>query len=152
MSWASKSADRLVKNVNRMSPLRKIVGNDNAKLMIASGIGGSSGWQYQYSRNKGMSGSEAQGNTLTKGFNYTQYRTKQTVRMAEEGQKESDAAFAQRQKDEQIKARGQIAARVRRARPDRQPDKNGTVLAGGLGSQGSGGGSPTTFASLLGLV
>lgn len=152
MSWASDVADKAIgetaKGVAKLNG-DKILGRKRTKEAIAAIYGGTHGMQYQHSRNRGMSGSEAQGNALTQGFQLQQYQAEQKTRVVEENKREADAAFERRRVAEEARARGQIAARVRRGQRDGRNTKGGTLATGpgGLGGTGAFG----AFASLLGL-
>ena len=152
MSWASDVADKAIgetaKGVAKLNG-DKILGRKRTKEAIAAIYGGTHGMQYQHSRNRGMSGTEAQGNALTQGFQFQQYRAEQKTRVAEDNVNEANAAFERTRVAEEARARGQIAARVRRGGRSGASNKSGTLATGpgGLGSTGAFG----SFAALLGL-
>jgi len=149
MSWVSKRFNRVVDQVAGISPLSGLVGEARTKEMIAAGLGGSTGWQNQYSRNKGMSDSEAQGNALTKGYSYKDYRTQQVTRQDAAVVDAQNIEFAKKKVLSERQQEGQIAARVRRSRyADMPGNKNGTIKSGNLGTPGN---QALSFSQLLGL-
>lgn len=134
------------------SPLSKYIGSGGRRWLrrgMASAFAGPIGFQYQYSREKGMSDKEAAKNALTGGLQYSDARNSQMVREASDQAEVQRQEFEKRRVAEETRARGQIAARVRRSgRSDRPNTKNGTLLNGSLGIPGEVYGS---FAQLLGL-
>lgn len=155
MSWASDVADRIITRGSTETLGGKLAGKAfgrrRTREMVAAAIGGSHGLQYAHSRNRGMSGSEAQGNTLTRGFAIQQYRGQQKARVAEENQREADADLQRERVAEEARARGQIAARVRRGSREPRYTKGGTMTTGPGGLGGTGAGGFGAFAALLGL-
>lgn len=156
MSWLSKTVDKVRTSVDKIGdkstealPKSWRSGGRKAFRYGAASMGGGMALQYEYSRNKGMNSDEATKNSVSGGMQYSEARTAQKTRVAED--KADAVAEQQRIQESQArdKARGQIAARVRRAVAGGRPsNKNGTVLSGGLGTTGSGGG---VFAAMLGL-
>ncbi len=156
MSWLSSTLDKTRKTIDRTAvvtgkalpkswrPLYRKVFNQTAAT-----VGGGGTMQYEYSRNKGMSSDEATKNSLTGGLQYSEARGMQKARVAEDASDAANADLERKRVAEEARARGQIAARVRRGMRDRPSTKSGTILTGGLGTTGSGAGQ---FAALLGLV
>jgi hypothetical protein len=149
MSWLSDTVnkardftDKAGKNLGMSGTQRKYF------RYGVSSMGGGMGLQYEYSRNKGMNSDEATKNATTGGMQYEQTREMQKARAAEEQQKEAAAAMERARIAEDARARGQIAARIRRT------GRDGTTRPGSIATSSTGLGSTGTFgsfASLLGL-
>ena len=155
MSWLSKTLDRTRNEVDRIGdkstealPKSWRGGGRKAFRYGVASMGGGMALQYEYSRNKGMNSDEATKNATTGGAQYSEARGMQKARVAEDAQEQAAAVLERRRIAEEARARGQIAARVRRAGANNQP-RAGTLATspGGLGTTGNFG----TFASLLGL-
>lgn len=81
------------------------------------------------------------------GVNYQSVSASRDARIVSEKVAKDERIFAANLEDERLKARNQIAVRVRRAGRTNQMARTGGVVAGGLGSTGA----SATFASMLGL-
>lgn len=151
MSWLSKKVNRARKFTDTAGKNLGMSEDDRKWFRVGvSSMGGGMGLQYEYSRNKGMNSDEATKNAVSGGAQYSETRGMQRARVAEDAAQEQDKKLALRQAAEQTRARGMIAARVRRAgRSDRPSTKGGTIATGALGVPGSG--QSSSFASLLGL-
>lgn len=150
MSWLSNTFDKITDKVAQDSALSKVIGRNRVKEIASTSIAGPMGYQYNYSRNKGMNGSEAQTNALTGGLSYQQARGEQNIRQTQDGLKEQDDLLAIQQAADSRKQRlqGQVTVR-RRARAEQRSTKGGTLLTGAIGLPGSTTGSGPG-ATLLG--
>lgn len=154
MSWFSEVVDRARNSVDKIGagatkalPASWRGGGRTAFRYGAASMGGGMGLQYEYSRNKGMSSSEATPSALTGGLTYSQARGDQAQRMGAENTQIKEALLSKQQAAEERKAQGQVAVRARRAaRSDGPSTKGGTLLTARSPTLGSSG----AFSSMLG--
>ena len=149
MSWLSKMVNKARSSTDSLGEKVGLNATQRKYLRYgAASMGGGMGIQYEYSRNKGMNSDEATKNAVSGGAQYSEARGMQKARVAEDAQQQAEATLQRRQAAEEARARGQIAARVRRGGTGGQP-RAGTMATspGGLGTTGNFG----SFAALLGL-
>jgi hypothetical protein len=141
MSWLSNVVNSVRNSVDKVGigatqalPTKWRAGGRTAFRYGIASMGGGMGFQYEYSRNKGMNSSEATTNSLTGGYMYSQARTAQITRVAGEEQAARDQALTLKQQSDEEFARGQTDVTSRRRRRAKQAStKGGTLLTGAQG-------------------
>jgi hypothetical protein len=120
----------------------------NVRNALLVTTGNAAGGIFEKSKSKGYTDKEASQNAVMLGAGHSQVSAKAKARMEAEEQAVQYAELERKRIAEDTRARGQIAARIRRSARATRNDKGGTLLTGGLGTTGSNAGA---FAAMLGL-